>query len=142
MLRKLLFSLTALTLACSPAWASGYNFITAEELHQKLTTQAQLTILDIQFEGAWKAGHFPESLATYAYPMKTDANKELIDAKLAELQKGPAPIVIVSTRGGSGAMRTVDHLKNKKIAAERLFILQNGLQAWPHKEMLKVIVDE
>jgi hypothetical protein len=58
------------------------------------------------------------------------------------LEHGGEPAGDGISRGGSGAMRTVDHLKTKKISAERLFILQNGLQAWPYKAMLKVIEDE
>lgn len=123
---KLLLSLAVslFILSASPAWTLNYNYITAEQLHAKLTAQEQLSLLDIQYEGAYKAGHFPQATAIYTYPVKTAASAGQIDAKLAELQP-EGPVIVLSHRGG-GAMRAFDHLKRKGIEETRLLILKMG----------------
>ena len=133
------FILLSVLILLSPAnsFAEGYNYITAKELHKQINSTTQPSILDIQFEGAYKSGHFPAALATYAYPVKTEASRNAIDAKLKMLNK-TGPVVIVSHRGGGGAMRAFDHLKSKGIDASRLFILKSGMKAWPYKELIEV----
>lgn len=130
-----------LLLTTTPALAGNYTYIETEQLRDNLTAQKQLIILDIQFLGAYKAGHFADAIATYAYPLKTTENRAAIDAVLPELKKVATPIVIVSHRGGGGAMRAFDYLKERGIDINRLSLLRKGMQAWPYKEFVEVPED-
>ena len=135
-MKKILLLTTLLLTICScGAWAEGYNYVTSTELRDLLQNNQVVSILDIQYEEAYKALHFPQAIATYAYPVKTAASRAQINAKLSGLQAS-GPVVITSRRGGGGAMRGFDHLKTKGIVAQRLFILRKGMQAWPYPDMV------
>lgn len=134
MLRALL--VISLLLISAPVWASGYQFISAEDLQKKLSAGEDVTLLDIQFEEAYRFQHLKGAVPTYAYPVKTDQSRKQLAQKVPELKQTSAPIVIVSTRGGSGAMRAFDLLQEQGIDAKRLYILQNGQQRWPYPDLL------
>jgi len=141
MRNRIIFICALLLLSSATSFAEGYNYVTAAELRDQMKSSVQLSILDIQFEGAYKAGHFANALATYAYPVKTDASRSLIDAQLSNL-KPNGPVIIVSHRGGGGAMRALDYLKSKGLEASRLFILKRGMKDWPYPALVEVSEDQ
>ena len=137
MQRSFILLLILLLALCSThSLAEGYNYVTAGQLKEKIETAQPLSLLDIQYEGAYKNRHFKQAIATYAYPVKTDASRALIDAKLSRLHASGS-IIILSRRGGGGAMRAVQHLQAQGIDAERLFILKSGMQAWSYPNMVE-----
>lgn len=142
-MRKTLISIFffVFLLNTSALMAANYTYITAKQLKDKITANEQLSLVDIQFEGAYKAGHFPDAITTYAYPVKTAESKAKIEAQLATFKDGNTPVIIISHRGGGGAMRAFDYLKEKGIDESRLFILKKGMQAWTDKDMLEVTLD-
>ncbi len=116
------------------SWSkNGYQYLSAASLKSMLDKKQPLTIVDIQVEAEFAAHSIPGAIATYAYPVKTDAQKAKIDAVMSQLD-GKQPIVVVCPRGGGGARRCFHHLVQRGIPASRLFILENGQSKWPYAE--------
>ena len=99
-----------------------YQYMTAAEVKEKIENSEEMVLLDIQVEEEWQEHHIAGSLPTHAYPVQSEEDKAKLDAVLSQLE-GDCPIVIVCPRGGGGAERTYNYLKEKGIAEERLFIL-------------------
>lgn len=111
-----------------------FHYKTAEELKTMLEQGEPIHIVDIQVEEEYKQGHIKGSVATFAYPVKSDEDKAKLDAVLPELQKDEAPIVIVCPRGAGGAERTYQYLQEKGFPEGRLFILEKGWAGWDYRE--------
>jgi rhodanese-related sulfurtransferase len=113
-----------------------FNYYTAEQLKTAIENNEKLIMVDIQVEDAWNEHHIKGAISTKAYPVKTDDEKAKIDAIMDKLD-GDDPIVVICPGGKGGAQNTVNHLKSKGIAEERLFILENGQGGWPYEELLE-----
>lgn len=59
--------------------AGTYNYIDAKEVKNKIEIGSEIIIVDIQIEEEFKQHHLPGSIATYAYPVKTEAERAQID---------------------------------------------------------------
>ena len=116
---------------------NSYNYIAPDELKTRIESEAPMTILDIQVKEEFSQHHIKGALPTYAYPVKTAEEKARIDEAYAELAALSDPVIIVCPRGGGGALRTYDHLLDKGIPADRLFILEKGQGGWPYEELLE-----
>jgi len=114
-----------------------YNYISPEELKSRIESDAPMTILDIQVKDEFSQHHIKGAVPAYAYPVRTAEEKARIDEVYAEFAALPDPVIIVCPRGGGGAMRTFDHLLDKGMPADRLFILEKGQGAWPYAELLE-----
>ncbi len=134
---KKLFLVLVMVMLAVPAYAGGYNYVSADKVKSWIETGSPVNIVDIQEPEEFKAHHLPGAIATYSYPVKSDSDKAKLDNAVAECQKNPAPVVIVCPRGKGGAERCYDYLKEKGIAEDRLLILEDGQLGWPHKEMVK-----
>lgn len=136
----LLLVAAVLVAGCGGAGSSStetkaeYRYITAAEVKEKLENREEMVLLDIQVEEEWQEHHIAGSLPTHAYPVQSEEDKAKLDAVLSQLE-GDCPIVIVCPRGGGGAERTYNYLKEKGIAEERLFILEKGMAGWPYEEL-------
>jgi rhodanese-related sulfurtransferase len=135
-------ALAALTLVKGALMAgifSSYNYITAEETAKLMSEDAsKVVIVDIQEKQGFEKEHLSGAQATYAYPVKTDAEK----ARLAELIPNIKPdqkVVIVCPRGAGGADRTYDFFLEKGLKKEQLFTLKNGQEGWPREKISDVI---
>jgi len=119
---------------------SSYNYITPEETAKLVREDAnKVVIVDIQEKQGFEKEHLKGAQATYAYPVKTDAEK----ARLAELIPTIKPdqkVVIVCPRGAGGADRTYDFFLEKGLKKEQLFTLKNGQEGWPREQISDVIV--
>lgn len=122
----------ALTLALLPlaALACDYKYMSAGDLEQKLRAQEPVKILDIQVEPEYQRHHIKGAVPTYSYPVKTPDEKARLDEAIPGLNASASPIVIVCPKGGGGAERTYNHLKEKGLAEDRLFILEKGQAGW------------
>jgi len=118
---------------------SNYNYITAEETAKLVREDAsKVVIVDIQEKPGFDKEHLQGAHATYAYPVKTDAEK----ARLAELIPNIKPdqkVVIICPRGAGGADRTYDFFLEKGLKKEQLFTLKNGQEGWPREKISDVI---
>ncbi|WP_333803579.1 rhodanese-like domain-containing protein [Sulfurospirillum sp.] len=138
-----LFGAAALTVLFQGALMAGifsnYNYITAEETAKLVREDAsKVVIVDIQEKPGFEKEHLQGAHATYAYPVKTDAEK----ARLAELIPNIKPdqkVVIICPRGAGGADRTYDFFLEKGLKKEQLFTLKNGQEGWPREKISDVI---
>ncbi len=115
--------------------ANGFQYKTAAEVKEMIESKEPMHIVDIQVEDEYKSGHIKGSIATYAFPVKTDEEKAKLDAIMSKIKKDEAPVIIVCPRGAGGAERTYNYLKAKGIDEYRLFILKKGWAGWPYSEL-------
>lgn len=124
-----------LTLAmATSALAWGRNYVEPAQFKQWLETGKKVAIVDIQVPAEFQQHHFKGALETDAFPAKSDDDHRKLDRVIPGLSAGREDIVVIS-RGGGGAKNAYDYLKAKGIAEKRLFILKDGMQGWPYKEL-------
>ena len=124
--------LSVILLLASFSWAAGgnYNYISATDLENRLTSNQPTNIIDIQVEEEFAQHHIKGASPTYAYPVKSDTDRAKLDASVQRLKTNDDPVVVVCPRGAGGATRTYDYLLQQGISAERLAILENGQSGW------------
>lgn len=124
-----------LLLCCSAtAMAGSYNYVEPDHFRQWLAKGKDMAIVDIQVPAEFQMHHFKGSLETGAYPVKTADDKQKLDNVLPKLSAARNDVVVICPRGG-GAKTTYDYLKEKGIEEKRIFILKEGMQGWPYKEL-------
>jgi len=129
--RHLFFLLLCCTLLPLAAVAADpYNYISAAALEARLTAKEPIHLVDIQVEEEFAKHHITGATATYAYPVKTAAEKAKLLAVLTKINADKAPVVVICPRGAGGATRTYDYLLSQGVAAERLLILEKGQEGW------------
>lgn len=138
MLRKhiLLCCITALLSVCAPLPSFAYNLMEPEDLKVRLDSGQPMILLDIQPENDFREHHFYGSLATYAYPAKTEIETRNLDQAVSLYATNRYDIVIIGPRGGRAAQRTHDYLAGHGVPAEQIHILRGGIRQWPYREML------
>lgn len=131
--------LLALLLGTSTiAVAGSYNYVEPDQFRQWLEKGKAVTVVDIQVPAEYSKHHFKPSLETNAFPVKTQEDKSKLDKIMPLLSANGQDLVVVCPRGGGGAKNTYDYLKEKGIAEKRIFILRDGMQGWPYKELVAV----
>ena len=121
----ILVLLTAVTIS-----AAGYNFVSPEELKRRIEANSDILIVDIQVKEEFDQHHIPGSVATYAYPVKSDEDRARLDPVVAARNSDNTPVVIVCPRGAGGAKRTYEYLKEQGISESHLAILEKGIAGW------------
>jgi len=140
---KIFSSLTLLFLILvSSAYAAEYNYISPEDMKQRLSADKPTIIVDIQVEEEFNQHHLSGSLATFAYPVKTDAERTKIDKAVQQYRNTKDMVVIVCPRGKGGAKRCYDYMKANNVPEEKLYILEKGMSGWPYKEMVVAAEDK
>lgn len=129
----LLFGLLLSLLVCGNVSAGGYTYVKADDFKSWLQDGKPMSIIDIQPATDFQKEHFRGAIETNAYPAKTAEELQRLDKTLTQLATSTDDIVVICPRGGGGAKGTYDYLKNKGIDEKRLFILEKGMQGWPHK---------
>ena len=128
--------LVILLIGCTAtAIAGGYNYVEADQFLQWIVNGKDMAIVDIQVPAEFQKHHFNGSLETNAYPVKATDEKQKLDKVLPMLKATKNDVVIVCPRGGGGAKNAYDYLKLSGIEEKRIFILENGMQGWPYKEL-------
>ena len=107
-----------------------YKYYSQDQLHSTIENASPVVIFDVQVEADYNAHHIDGAVATYAFPVKSDADKAKIDAQFQVLEETDSDIVIICPMGRIGAERTYVYLLEKGIAPERLFILEGGQAGW------------
>jgi len=118
--------------------AGGYSYVEPDQFRQWLEKGKDMTIVDIQVPDEFKQHHFKGAVETGAYPVKSAADKQKLDAVMPKLSATQNDVVVICPRGGGGAKNTYDYLKEKGIDEKRIFILKEGMQGWPYKELTVV----
>ena len=130
-------SVLVLLLLCwaAASMAGGYSYVEQDQFKLWLELGKDLTIVDIQVPEEFQQHHFKGSLETNSYPVKSAADRQKLDAVLPKLSATQKDVVVICPRGGGGAKNTYDYLKEKGIDEKRIFILKEGMQGWPYKEL-------
>ncbi|MBE0496172.1 rhodanese-like domain-containing protein [Sulfurospirillum sp. T05] len=116
-----------------------YNYITAEETAALIRTAPEsVVIVDIQEKPGFDKEHLKGAVDTYAYPVKTDAEKAALAAVLPSIKPGQK-VVIVCPRGGGGADRAYDFYLENGISKDQLFTLKGGQEKWPRAKISDVL---
>jgi rhodanese-related sulfurtransferase len=134
MLNKLLVSSLLLT---HVSLAGAANYITPDELKELIQQKKDVVIVDIQPKGEFEQHFLPGSIETNAFPAKNNAEKQLLNKALPEINASAAPVVIVCPRGGSGAKNSYEFLQTQGVPENRLMILKGGIAGWPHQELVQ-----
>lgn len=135
-MKKLLAITTALLLfVITTAFATDYNYVSPDKFKEWLTTGKKTIIVDIQVPADFSKRHITGSVETNAYPVKSEEERKRLDAVLGTINASKDDVVIVCPRGGGGAKNTYDYLKEKGVDNKRLFILEKGMEGWPHPEL-------
>lgn len=135
MIRKLSSLIVSLVMFVPAAMATDYNYVKPEEFKLWLESGKEVVIVDIQVPEGFAKSHFQGAIETNAYPVKSDEEQARLDQTLEKINATAVEVVIVCPRGGGGAKNTYDYLKSKGVAEARLFILEKGMEGWPHPEM-------
>lgn len=135
-MRRLLLLIAATIILCAlPVMAADYRYVSPADFKQWLESGKAMKIVDIQVPAEFQKHSIKGSLETNAYPVKSTEDKQKLDKVLPQLAASQEDIVVVCPRGGGGAKNTYDYLKTKGISEKRLFILQDGMQGWPYKQL-------
>ena len=134
-MRKIVILTLMLALAATAAWAASYNYVKPDQFKGWLEIGKEVVIVDIQVPEGFAKSHFKDAIETNAYPVKTDEERARLDKTMERINATKAEVVIVCPRGGGGAKNTYDYLKAKGVDEKRLFILEKGMEGWPHPEM-------
>ena len=132
-MKKVIFGLFLAMLFCSVAAAGGYTYVKAADFRNWLEEGKKMSIIDIQPPAEFRKQHFRGSVETNAYPVKTAEERGRLDKAVSRLAASNDDVVVVCPRGGGGAKGAYDYLKGKGIDEKRLYILEGGMQGWPHK---------
>ena len=114
----------------------NFNYVKAEEFKQWLDSGKTMVLVDIQVKDEFSLHHFKDSIETNAFPVETEEQRKMIDPAVAAAKKAGTDVVVVCPRGGGGAKRCYSYLKEQGIPEGKLFILEGGVDKWPHKEIL------
>lgn len=117
-------------------FSGNFNYVKAEEFKQWLDSGKEMVLVDIQVKDEFSAHHFKNSIETNAFPVETEEQRKMIDQAVTAAKAAGTDVVVVCPRGGGGAKRCYSYLKEQGIPEDKLFILDGGVDKWPHKEML------
>jgi rhodanese-related sulfurtransferase len=135
--QKLFFTIAVMLIMLSiPGLALAYNMMTADELKVRLDTSEPTILLDIQKKTAYDEHHFYGSVRTHAYPAKTDTDLQSAIQGVRMFEQTGNSIVVIGPRGGRPSQRTVDYLITRGVPEDKIFILEGGINDWPHQKML------
>lgn len=132
-------TIIALSLLCLfnvAAIFEKFNYLEPDQFKQWLETNKPMIIVDIQDKASFAAHHFPGSIETNAFPVKTDAEKKQIDQAVAAYKANGHDVVVICPRGGGGAKRCYSYLKSQGVPEGKLTILKGGADNWPYRDML------
>ena len=133
--RNLHFTLLTLICLTTSALAGDYRYVSPDQFKNWLENGKKMAIIDIQPAAEYQQRHFAGAIETNAFPAKSDAERQRLDKTLPQLAKTADDVVVVCPRGGGGAKGTYDYLKSRGIEEKRLFILEKGMQGWPHQSL-------
>lgn len=117
-----------------------YNYIDANATAKLIRENAKIVLIDIQEQKDFNEEHLKGAIATYAYPVKTDAEKASL-ATLIPTIGADDKVIIICPRGGGGADRAYDFYVEKGVKKSNIFTLIDGQYGWP-RERIKDVLDK
>jgi DNA-binding transcriptional ArsR family regulator/rhodanese-related sulfurtransferase len=117
--------------------AHAANYLEAAVFKGWLDGGRKIQIVDVQPQAEYAQRHFNDSIATNAFPGKTEEEKKRLDPALKIVAASEADVVIVCPRGSIGSNNAYRYLLEQGIAEKRLHILEKGMTGWPYPELLE-----
>ena len=114
----------------------NFNYVTADDFKQWLDSGKAMVLVDIQVKDEFSLHHFKNSIETNSFPVDTDEQRKMIDPAVAASKAAGTDVVVICPRGGGGAKKCYNYLKDQGIPETKHFILEGGIAKWPHQEML------
>ena len=118
----------------SAVFAEDYRYVSKEDMMAWLKQNREMKVVDIQLKEDFDKKHIAAAIPTYAFPVKNEEQKKMVEKILPELKSNNLPVLIVCPRGGSGAKNTYDYLKSQGVDESRLYILKGGMSTWDYNE--------
>ena len=136
--KKALTILSALVFCSAPqcVFAQSFNYISPVELKQRLESASIPFLLDIQVEKDYAQHHLRGTVATYAYPAKSEDERAKLRPAIQKILATNQEVVIICPAGGQGAKNAYTYLKEQGVPENRMRILEKGQRGWPYPEML------
>lgn len=132
----LIISVAILAMAQFANASTDYNYVSADMLKGWLEKAKPILLVDVQAKKAFAAHHIKGSLETNAFPVKSEADRQLLVPALRLMQtKNYEAVVVVCPSGKGGAKRAYDFLKDK--GGSHLFVLTGGMGKWPYREWVE-----
>lgn len=129
----LLLCLALLTLP-DPASATDYGYVSADGLKAWLESTRPMLLVDIQEKKDFATHHLKGALETNAYPVESEAERGRLLPAIEQAKTGQfEAVVVICPRGKGGAKRAYEFLRGQGVPEEKLFILTNGMENWPHQ---------
>ncbi len=117
------------------AQGKDYRFISPLNFKKLIESGQKVHLIDLQKEEDFAKKHIKGSIETYAYPVKSDEDKQKLDAIIEKIKKDNLDIIIICPRGGNAAKNAYDYMLSKGITEDRLYILEGGIKEFPYGEM-------
>ena len=137
-MKRVAMALTLVMALCAvTAEAGDYRYVSQAEMKTWLESNKEMLIVDIQPAKDFNRQHFAGAIETNAFPVKSDMERKQLNPALAATQGNNKDVVVICPRGKGGAKNTYDYLKGNGVAENRLYILTDGMDNWPHKELVK-----
>ncbi|HWH69115.1 MAG TPA: rhodanese-like domain-containing protein [Candidatus Sulfotelmatobacter sp.] len=136
-MRHLMMTLIGFLLLGGTALAWGYQYLEPADMKQWLETGKELVIVDIQPAQDFAGRHFKGAIETNAFPTESEAERQRLAKAVAAYRAKPTDVVVVCPRGGGGAKRTSDYLKENGVPEKNLFILAGGMDKWPYGRLVQ-----
>ena len=135
MVKKITWITAMMLFIAGSVWAasSNYKYISAADLQKRINDGSPMILIDICPVEQFAKGHIRGSIETNAYPVKTQAEKDRLAQYLPKIKASSDDVIIICPRGGGGAKNTFDFYKSNDVDAERLLILEKGMEAWPYE---------
>lgn len=133
MKKIVLAALAMILLSILPANAE--NYVQPDTFKQWLEGGKAVIIVDIQTPDQFDKHHFKGAIETNAYPAKSDEERKKLDGALPVINASKDDVTIICPRGAGGARNAYAYLKTKGVTESRMYILENGIDGWPYKEM-------
>jgi rhodanese-related sulfurtransferase len=131
-----LYPLILISFLSTGALFQHFNYLETEQFKEWINTDKPVIIVDIQVKNEFTAHHFPNSVETNAFPVKTETQQKMLDQAVKAYEKSGYDVVVVCPRGGGGAKRCYSYLQSQGIPEKKLTILKGGVAKWPYPEML------
>jgi len=119
----------------SPMDTTGVQYVSPETFREWYA-QGKALVVDVQTYGGYVQMHFPGSIPTYAYPVRTPDQKKRVEAVIPAINRTDKPVVLVCPGGVTGAPNARTHLLSRGIPNSRLFVLRGGTFGFPWKNMM------
>jgi thiosulfate/3-mercaptopyruvate sulfurtransferase len=88
---------------------TGIQYVTPEKFREWYT-EGKALVVDVQTYGGYTQMHFPGSLPTHAYPVRTPDQKKRVESVIPAIKKTKKPVVLVCPGGITGAPNARVHL--------------------------------